>query len=1025
MRKNLLIVLFSVISLALHAQDRLVSGKVTDETGEGLPGVNIMKAGTSEGVISDVDGNFSLEANSADVLRFSYVGYVQEEVTVGNQSVLNVTLMPDVTTLTEVVVVGYGSTTKKELTGAVSKVGSKAIEERQVPRIDQALQGQVSGVNVTTNSGAPGGSANIRIRGLSTNGDNNPLILVDGVVYSAEGLNALNPADIESVNILKDATASIYGVLGANGVLLIETKKGQTGQKPTFEFNGYYGLQEAARRLDLLNAREYAILKNEAFAAGGQPLPFNNTELGEGTDWQDKVFEQAPIQNYNFGVSGGSEKTTYNIGGSYFDQEGIVGGNRAKFERYNGRLNFVTELAPRVKLTHVLLYTHEKSRGVSESAIGSVLYNAVNAYPTEPVTIDGRYSYLDNVADIINPVAQLANTHNNAIVNKFVGKEEISYKINDQFTLNGRGGYNYAIVDSKTFNPLVWYGPGKYANSAANENLDPVIVNIGDLEIERGANVYEERNTYLNYNLEGFLNYETTLDAHTVKGMLGLAYLSWVNSGLNGTGFNIPNNSLDLADISANQAPNGYLNNVGSFQDKKVQNSIFFRGEYDYKKKYLLSGIVRRDGSSVFGSNNKFGFFYSGSAAWVFSEEPFFNLPFVDFAKLRASYGKIGNDQIGLFSYRANLNGEGVYVFNNLITQGAAIGQAANPDLKWETTYQTNIGLDLTILGKFDLTANYFIKQTNDLLFQPDVSAILGTYGAGSSPPIINGGNVKNTGVELDLGYTVRGNNGLTFSANYNITYLKNEVTKVPEGFNFIPGAGFSVGGAVATRFEKGYPIGYFIGYETDGIFQTAEEIASSDVVQPGAQPGDLRFVDQNGDGRITFGDDADRTMIGSPLPDFTMGLNLNAGYMGFDLSANMYAALGQEIIRNYERQQPYANMLSYNINRWTGPGSTDEYPRLTTGATQNTVFSDFYVEDGSFARLRNITLGYTLPGTLTKTIGVRSLRFYISANNLITLTKYQGYDPDLGATGVLTTGVDLGRYPQARVYMGGINLTF
>lgn len=1025
MRKLLLLCFAVALQFQAWAQSS-VTGTVTDDTGLPLPGVSILKLGTTIGTVTDIDGKYSINASTGDELQFTFIGYKPQVIAVGSSSILDVTMGEDLTNLNEVVVIGYGSATKRELTGATSQVKGESIEAMNMPRVDQALQGKIAGVNITTNSGAPGGTSNIRIRGIGTFGDNDPLILVDGVIYDAAGLNALNPNDIESVNVLKDGTAGIYGVRAANGVILIETKKGNLGSKPRLDFNAYYGVQQTARKLDLLNAREYAILKNEAFAAGGQPLPFSNVELGEGTNWQDAVFQEAPIQEYNLTMTGGTEKTSYSIGGSYFSQEGIVGGPKASFDRYNARINFITEIAPRLKFTNVLLYTREESSGLAQGGIGSVLYNTINAYPTEALRVGDRFSYLENVNDVINPLAQMENTYNNTFVNKFVGKEEIEFKINSNFTWTGRAGYNFAMVDSKSFNPLVWYGPGKFANSARNENLDPVLVDVGGLEIERGASVNESRNTFLDYNLETFLNYESKFgEDHRVKGMVGLSLVGNRSEGLNGVGFNIPNNDLNFADISANQAPGGFLNNAGSFQSRQRLTSAFVRGEYDYKQRYFISAILRRDGSTNFGPNNRIGYFPAISGAWLISDESFFNVDAIDFMKLRASFGVSGNDQIGLFRYRGLLNGSATYVFNDLIINGAAIGNTSNPDLKWETTFQTNIGLDFSLFQNVDLTANYFIKNTKDLLFQPDVSALLGSYGPGGSPPVINAGDVLNRGLELELGYGTNRKAGVNFRFDYNVTFLKNEVTAVPEGFEFIPGAGFSVGGNVATRFQEGFPIGYFVGYQTDGIFQSVEEIASSPVSQPGAQPGDLRFVDQNGDGVINFGDDSDRTEIGSPIPNMVMGFNFGMDFKGFDIGANVYAALGQEIIRNYERQQPFANQLSYNVDRWTGPGTSNEIPRLTTGATRNTVFSDFYVEDGSFVRLRNVQLGYTLPTTVSQKIGIQYFRFYVAANNLVTLTRYQGFDPDIGSGNPLFAGVDNGIYPQARTIMAGLNIKF
>lgn len=1026
MKKLFTLLVLMGLHFAVFAQTSSIRGQVLDDRGDPIPGASVLRVGTTSGTVTDLDGYFTLQVNRGDQLRISFVGFQTKTITIGAESSLTVTLVQEIASLGEVVVVGYGTATKKELTGAVSQVQGDDVAKMNMPRVDQALQGRLSGVTITTNSGAPGGTSNIRIRGLGTFGNNNPLILVDGVVFDAAGLNSLNPNDIESINVLKDGTAGIYGVRAANGVIIIETKKGSLNSKASVELSGYYGVQETARKLNLLNAREYAILKNEAFAAGGMTPPFNNVNLGRGTDWQNEVFQTAPIQEYNLTVTGGSEKTSYSIGGSYFGQQGIVGGPKSNFERYTGRLNFITELAPKVKLTHVFLYTHERASGIAQGGIGSVLFNTINAYPTEPVFVGNRFSYLENVADIINPLAQIANTFNETFVNKIVGKEEIRYDINKHFSLNGRAGYNFALVDGKSFSPLAWFGPGKFANTARNENLDPVLVDVGGTSIERGASVFENRDSFLDYNLEAFLNYDRTFnDIHRFKGTLGASYFGNRNLGLNGTAFNIPNNDPAFADIAANQAPGGFLNQTGSFQTRQRLVSSFIRGEYELKGRYMFSAILRRDGSTNFGPNNRIGYFPSVSAGWIISEESFFNSGAIDFLKLRTSFGVSGNDQIGLFRYRGLMNGLARYVFNDFIVNGAAIGATSNPDLKWETTLQTNIGLDFTLFRNIDFTANYFIKDTRDLLFQPAVSALLGSYGPGGSPPVINAGNVTNKGLELEIGYGTSKRQGVNFRVDYNVTFLRNRVTKVPEGLDFIPGGNFGVGGNVATRFQEGFPIGYFVGFQTNGIWQTQEEIASSPFVQPDARPGDLRFVDVNGDGIINFSDDSDRTFIGSPIPDFIMGLNLGLDFKGFDLSANIYAALGQEIIRNYERQQPFANQLAYNVNRWTGPGTSNEIPRLTTGQTRNTVFSDFFVEDGSFVRLRNVQLGYTLPEHISGKVGIRSMRFYVAANNLITLTRYMGFDPDVGSGNPLFAGVDNGIFPQARVIMGGLNFRF
>lgn len=1032
MSKNLILFPFLFFfSVALFAQKSTISGVIKDDQGFTVPGATILEKGTTNGTTSDMDGNYSLEVTQGEglVLVFSFIGFETQEILVAGRKEINITMSASAQALDEVVVVGYGTSTKKEVTGATSKVTGENIEKLNIPRMDQALQGQVSGVNINTNSGSPGGSSTIRIRGLSTFGDNDPLILVDGVVYDSEGLNALNPNDIASINVLKDATAGIYGVRAANGVIIIETKQGTTNSAPKIEVGGYYGVQQASRKLDLLTAREYAVIKNEMFANGEDDLPFNNTELGIGTNWQDSVFQMAQIQNWNVSISGGTKASRYSVGGSYFTQDGIVGGSKSNFNRFNVRLNLGNDLTEKMTLNSVLLYTRENRKTLPENGIGSVLYNTINAFPTEPIrTGQGTYSYLEEVSDIINPIAQMENTYNDAWVDKIVGKEELAIELSDDFVFTNRINYNYALVDSKGFSPLVWYGPGKAQNSAINEDLDPSLVEIGDSNfIERGASVFESRATYIDLTFESFVNYNHTFnDDHVVKATLGASVFSRSGSGLNGTAFDIPNNSVDYADISANQAAGGYLNNVGSFQYQERLLSTFLRAEYGYKYKYLFSAIMRRDGSSKFGPNNRYGYFPTGSAAWVISEEDFFNVAPISFLKLRLSYGVSGNDQIPNFAYRALLDGEGVYVFNDVITQGVALGRASNPDLKWESTRQLNAGLDMTFYENFNMAANYFIKNTYDLLFQPDVSGVLGSYGPGGQPPVINAGDVSNKGFELELGYATNPRNDFQFGANFNFTTISNKVLATPDGVDFLPGATFGVGGNVATRFEEDFPIGYFIGLETAGIYQTQEEIDNAEVVQEGAKPGDLIYVDQDGDGVISFNDNTDRKMLGSPIPDFTFGLNLNANYKGFDVSANMFAAIGQEIIRNYERQQPYANQLDYVINRWTGEGTSEVDPRLTTGATRNTEFSDYYVEDGSFLRLRNVQLGYTLPEDLVKKGRMSSVRVYVSANNLVTLTNYRGYDPDIGsAGGTLAAGVDYGFYPQARTFMGGINVKF
>lgn len=1013
------------------AQNRTVTGKIINDANEPLGFAKITSKSPKGNALSQADGTFSmvLKDTSSAKVSITFYGYEPQELTIGPGSQeLNVVMKPAFSEKNEITVIGYGEAKNKTLTGATSKVDGEDIEKMNMSRMDQALQGQMAGVNISTNSGSPGGSANIRIRGLGTFGDNDPLILVDGIVYDSQGLNALNPSDIKSITVLKDAMAGIYGVRAANGVVLIETKNGAINRKPTIEYNGYFGLQETSKKLDLLRADEYAVIKNEMFAMGGQAMPFNNVNVGKGTDWQDQVFTRSPVQSHNISLNGGTLATRYSIGLGYFNQDGIVGGAKSHFDRYNARLNFSTDLSDKLKLNSVLLFSSEGRNTLPENGIGSVLYNAINAFPTEPVISPmGNYSYMEEVSDIINPVAQIMNTYNWNKAQKFVGKEEFIFKPLTFLTFTNRFNYNVALVDSKVFSPLVWYGDGKYANTALNAQLvSPTVELATGVEIDRGAAVYEERNTYTDLSYEGFVNYDQIFAKdHQVKATAGVTIFQRDGKSLNGVAYGIPNNDVTYADISANTTQGGFLNNTGSWEFTERLVSAFMRAEYAFKEKYLVSAVVRRDGSSKFGPNSRFGTFPSFSAGWLISEESFFKFKPIDLCKLRVSYGISGNDQIPNFAYRALLNGEGVYVFDDVITQGVAIGRPANPDLKWETTRQLNIGLDLSFWKKLSFSTNYFIKNTYDLLFQPDVSALMGSYGPGGYPPVINAGNVSNKGWEIELGYRSDRTKQFLYEASWNFTAVNNKVTEVPVGVDYLPGAAFSVGGDVATRFQKGYEIGYFFGYQAVGIYQTQEEIDNAQVVQQGAKPGDLIFADINGDGIISFTDDSDKTNLGSAIPDFIMGFNLSSSYKGFDVSANFFASVGNEIIRNYERQQPYANQLSYTIDRWVGPESSFDIPRQTTEPTRNNVFSSFYVEDGSFLRLRNLQLGYSFSKDWLRKIKMEQLRLYLAANNLFTLTKYMGYDPDLGSSSALSAGVDYGMYPQAKTIMVGLQFKF
>ncbi len=1025
--KNKLLAFFMMLSAYSYGQ-RQLQGRVVDENDQPLPGASILIKGSTIGTVTDVEGVYKLTDVPADaVVIATYIGYITQESPLAGKTRMDFKLLLDAKSLDEIVVIGYGTAKVKELTGAVSVVNGATLTALNPVRLETALQGQMAGVQIASTSGSPGGALNIRIRGFSTNGNNNPLILVDGIPYSAEGLSSLNPSDIESMNVLKDGTAAIYGVRAGNGVIIITTKQGKRNSKPTIEFTGYYGTQSTIKKIDLLNAQEYAVLKNEAYAAGGQTPPFVNTDLGTGTNWQDHVFQKAPIQNYNLNISGGADKSSYSLGGSFVDQEGIIGGKKSAYRRYNARLNFTTDLASKVKLQHVLLFTQENRKTLPENTIGSVLYNTINASPLASVKDEnGKYTYLQEFSDIVNPLALIENTHNEALTYKFTGKEEISYKVNNlEFT--GRAGYNYALVNEKSFLPLVYYGSGKAQNTASNEALDPFILSVNGAPYTQRNSVTESRTSFLDYNFEAYLNYNKVLaEHHSLKATLGTALLGNQSENLTGVGRNIPYNSVDFADISLAD-PNDIQTKTTSWQTWNRLLSYFVRAEYGYDSKYLLSAILRRDASTRFGKNNRFGYFPALSGAWVISEEPFFNKGIIQFAKLRGSYGVSGNDKIQQdFQYRALLGGEAVYPFNDQLVNGIAIGVPGNPDLKWETTGQTNFGLDLNMFNDHvNITTDYYIKKTKDLIFQPDISGISGAYGAGGSAPYVNGGDVKNSGFEFLIGYNTTIGNDLKIDMSYNLTTIHNETTGLQQGVDFYSYGSFGVGGGSATRMEVGYPMGFFYGYKTEGVYQNASEVSDRGITQNGAQPGDLKYADLDGNLDVNFSNNSDKTIIGSPIPSAIMGLNLRFDFKGIDFSTMFYASVGNEILRNYERQQPLANQLSYKVGRWTGEGSTNENPRLTTALNTNNVMSDYFIEDGSFIRLKNIQLGYSLPTTLIQKIGAKKLRVYVAANNLITLTKYRGFDPDFASASPLLSGIDYGFYPQAKTVMAGLNLTF
>jgi len=1014
MTKKVSLLIFMFISFWATAQTLNVKGIVKDAiTGDVLPGVSVIIKGSTTGAQTDFDGFYSLsKVKKGAVLVFNYLGYKKKEVVVG-QETLNVSLEESAESLDEIVVIGYGTQRKKEVTGAVSVVSSATIEDLNPTRIEQALQGQVAGVNITQSSGSPGAASNIRIRGVSTNGDSRPLILLDGRVI--EDLSVVNPSDIESINILKDASAGIYGVRAANGVILVVTKTGRKNSDFQSILNISTGFQQTTREIPLLNATEYALLANEAFAANGEALPFSSISgLGQGTNWQESAFETAPIYSIDYTLNKGTEKSTFSLGMAVTSQDGIVGGNKANFNRRNVRFNFDTDLTDNLKFSSSTIYTNTNKKNLIENALGSILFNALNMPPTTAVFDgSGEFSLPPSTGtgiEVANPLTQIDNAHNRTWVNKISGSYGLNYRFLNHFSADVRYQANYATADSNTYNKVRTFGNNNVFN-----------VPIGSFT--------DFSQSFFDYTFDAFVNYERDFnDVHSVKVMLGTSVFKTMGrfntiltsdaSGedLNNVAIGGPVLNGDGLEIFKNNNNGDNL----SFDSRLL--SYFTRLQYAYDGKYLFSAVIRRDGSSNFGPKNKFGFFPTASVGWVASEEDFLkDSNLVSFLKLRASYGIIGNDRIPGFRFVSVLNGEAEYVFNNTLVQGTAVGPIANPEIKWEQQIPLDIGVDIELVDKVNITMDYFKKTTEDLLVSAQTSGIIGVSAPGSSVPVVNAGTVENKGFEFSIGYKESISEDFKFNVNYNFTTLSNNVTFVGNSTGILEGGSFGVGQDPPSRMEAGFPIGYFYGYQTDGIFQTQLDV-DSHATQLNAAPGDLRFVDKNGDGVI---DSDDRTNIGDPIADLNMGLNLSFNYKDFDFNAYAFASIGNEIVRNYERTLPLTNRATYYLDRWTGPGTSDTFPRVTTGATGNNLFSDFHVEDGSFLRLQSVQLGYSLSSSTLKRLEFSKLRFYVSASNLFTLTKYRGYDPTTSNGAPIGGGIDQGFYPSPKTFLFGMNVNF
>lgn len=1017
------------------AQSISVTGTVKNKaTGEALVGATVQVVGTSTSVLTDVNGRFSLTANKGSVLLVSYAGMTPFRYTVNSNALASIVMEESAaTSLGEVVVVGYGTQKVTKVSGAISTIKAGDIDKLKPVRTEDVLQGRASGVNVIQ-SGSPGSKPTVLIRGIPSFSGTDPVVIIDGVPQTLTDFNAISPADIESISVLKDAAATaIYGVKGGNGVIVVTTKSGKKNQKSEITISSNYGVQEVMNTIGVLNGTEYAAIVNEgSVTAGGSVIFPNLSTVGVGTNWQNEIFKNATFQTHTVSARGGSDKMSYFLSAGYLNQGGIVGGNdKSTFNRGNFTSNLSFNLTSKLKFILNTSAVLLNAKGVQENSFNSVLGSAINFDPTVPVynTVPntvGKYGYSNLLlSEIFNPLTKLDNTYNKNIGNKLYGKFEMQYEVVKDLTLTSRFGYTKFDGNAKSFNPLVFYGP---------LNVENTMFADGSQVPGRFNSVSHEKSSNFNYTWETFGNYDFEINnKHRFETVLGVSVAKVTGNAAGASRQDVPFNSWEFADFTAatgnNIATNTNALSGYYYQYFRRNLSYFTRINYDYEGKYLASFTARRDGSYAFGTDNKFANFLSGSAGWVLSNEKFFQSNFIDHLKIRGSYGSIGNENVnpqfvGIvtggvntgYGPTANSNG---YTFGDVFFNGSTVGSAANNALRWEKQLQMNVGFDITFFNKkFSVSADYFQKNVDGLLFTPSASLYLGTVPI----PTANIGSTSTKGVDVTVNYNETFGKDFRFTTSLTFTTAENKVTATnSDGTAKILGGYYFNGQSQSvTVFEKGFTPGYFYGYQTNGLFQTFDEISKAPT-QNGAQPGDIRFVDTDGDGKITA---ADQTKIGDPFPDFTMGWNIGLEYKGFDFNMFTYASVGNDIYKAYERNANFSNKSREVLGRWTGPNTTNDArtPRYSfTDANSNIRVSDRYVEDGSFVKIKNLQLGYTFSEKITKKFLSRA-RIYLQVRNAFTFTKYTGFDPEISG-GILDTGIDRGAYPQARTYSFGVDI--
>lgn len=1023
-------ILIFTLSRNAHAQTTKVSGTITSLiTSQPVSAASVAVKGTQTSTIADETGRFTIMASVGDVLVVSSIGFIPKEVKVTSHE-LKIQLQDAESQLENVVVIGYGVQKKKLVTGANVQVKGADIQKQNTTNAVQALQGQAPGVQITTYSGQPGAGMNVIIRGKGTVGNFSPLYIVDGV--QTGDISYLNPADIASIDILKDAaSAAIYGSQAANGVILVTTRTGKVNQKPQVTLDAFYGAQNVARKAKLLNAKEYATIINEAATNSGKAPYFSNdvvNNLPVNTNWMDQMFKSnVPTQNYVLGVQGGGANSTYSMSLGYTSQGGIVGGSDISyFDRYNFRINSEHNLYENiVKIGEHLTFNYQNSRGILvDGQYNNTLRSAFGVSPFLPM-YDSAGNYFSSDKKGWYP-GKPDQSWNNGEANPYA---VMDYTTRNRNSSQGLFGDVYIQVEPiKGLKFRSSLGLNYYSNQS--HGYTPVY-HLSIYSFNDTAKVTQSMGNGRTIQFDNLLSYDFNVHTdHHFGVMVGSSSLKTKTVAMNGSNWDLRIADMQHAYLSVAQNVNRgapYMS-VGGGPTESALMSYFGRLQYDFREKYLLNITFRGDGSSKFAPDKRWGYFPSVSAGWVTTRENFMQgAHWLDFLKIRGSWGQVGNQNVDAYQFLSPISfANAGYIFGpveGVNTQGAYPSRIANPNVKWETSEQINIGFDATVLQRLNVTFDYYVKKTKDWLIRVPILAT-----AGADAPLINGGDVKNTGVELGLSYSNSIGRDFTYSIGVNGAYNKNRIGNIPTNDHIIHGNTNSLYANAGEfyRAANGEPVGYFWGYKTAGLFQTEEEVQAykgktGSPIQPDAKPGDVRYVDLNGDGVI---DAADKTKIGDPNPDFTFGFNITLGWKGFDFSVQASGVSGNQLVQSWRSPGGFANYSTEILDRWHGAGTSNRIPRVTEDGVNWAQFSDLYIYDGKYLRINNITLGYDF-SSLVKKSYLGKVRVYASVQNAFIFTKYKGMDPEVGYNEGFSSGVDLGYYPRPRTFMVGANIRF